>query len=305
MIPAMSDLPSQPVAEESAVGVIGGSGLYEIDGLTDLREVVLSTPFGDPSDAFMVGRLGDVRMVFLPRHGRGHRINPSEINYRANIWGMKRLGVDRILAIGAVGSLREEIPPGDFVAVDQFIDRTRHRSDTFFEGGVVAHVMFGDPVCPALRAVLRDSAAEAGVKVHDGGTYLCMEGPQFSTRAESNMYRELGAHVIGMTNLQEAKLAREAEICYATLAMSTDYDCWHEGHDDVTVEAILEVMGRNVGHAREAVRRAAPKAAALGPCACHTALETAILTAPAAISDEARLRLGLLLERPMASGGEG
>lgn len=281
-----------------AVGVIGGSGLYEIDGLTDVNEVTLSTPFGDPSDAFVTGTLDGVPMVFLPRHGRGHRISPSEINYRANIWGLKRLGVTRILGVGAVGSLKEEIPPGDFVAVDQFIDRTRHRADTFFEGGVVAHVMFGDPVCAGLRETLRDAARETGVTVHDGGTYLCMEGPQFSTRAESNMYRSFGAHVIGMTNLQEAKLAREAEICYATLAMSTDYDCWYEGHDDVTVEAILEVMGRNVGHARDAVRRAAPKAAALGPCSCHTALQSAILTSPEAITDEARLRLGLLLERP-------
>ena len=284
-------------ANEPAVGVIGGSGLYEIDGLTDVEEVTLSTPFGAPSDAFVTGTLEGVRMVFLPRHGRGHRISPSEINYRANVWGLKRLGVNRILGIGAVGSLREEIPPGDFVAVNQFLDRTRHRADTFFDRGVVAHVMFGDPVCGGLREVLRDAASETGVTVHDGGTYVCMEGPQFSTRAESNMYRSFGASVIGMTNLQEAKLAREAEICYATLAMSTDYDCWYEGHDDVTVDAILAVMRTNVEHAREAVRRAAPRAAALGECACHSALETAVLTAPEAISDEARLRLALLLER--------
>lgn len=292
---------SNSPAEEPSIGVIGGSGLYEIDGLTDIEEVALATPFGEPSDSFVVGRLGDVRMVFLPRHGRGHRISPSEINYRANIWGMKRLGVNRILGVGAVGSLREDIPPGDFVAVDQFIDRTRHRADTFFEGGVVAHVMFGDPVCASLRATLRDSATEAGPKVHDGGTYVCMEGPQFSTRAESQMYRGLGAHVIGMTNLQEAKLAREAEICYATLAMSTDYDCWYEGHDDVTVDAILAVMAKNVGFAREAVRLAAPRAHALGECGCHRSLETAILTSPGAISEEAHLRLGLLLERPLGS----
>jgi 5'-methylthioadenosine phosphorylase len=303
MIGPMPEQESEPQPE--AVGVIGGSGLYEIDGLTDIEEVVLSTPFGDPSDAFVTGTLEGTRMVFLPRHGRGHRINPSEINFRANVWGMKRLGVTRILGVGAVGSLREEIPPGDFVAVDQFIDRTRHRADTFFEGGVVAHVMFGDPVCPALRATLRDAAKEVGVNVHDGGTYVCMEGPQFSTRAESEMYRGLGAHVIGMTNLQEAKLARESEICYATLAMSTDYDCWYEDHDDVTVDAILEVMAKNVGHAREAVRIAAPRAAALGPCACHTALETAILTSPDAITEEARLRLGLLLERPLGARSEG
>lgn len=296
----MSNVTKSP-AEETSIGVIGGSGLYEIDGLTDIEEVVLATPFGDPSDAFVVGRLDGVRMVFLPRHGRGHKISPTEINYRANIWGMKRLGVNRILGVGAVGSLKEDIPPGDFVAVDQFIDRTRHRADTFFEGGVVAHVMFGDPVCSSLRGVLRDAAAESGVKVHDGGTYVCMEGPAFSTRAESLMYRGLGADVIGMTNLQEAKLAREAEICYATLAMSTDYDCWYEGHDDVTVDAILAVMAKNVGFAREAVRLAAPRAMALGECGCHKSLETAILTSRDAISDEARLRLGLLLERPLGS----
>lgn len=297
----MTASPATP-AETPAIGVIGGSGLYEIDGLTDVEEVLLSTPFGAPSDAYVTGNLDGVRMVFLPRHGRGHRISPSEINYRANIWGMKRLGVTRILGIGAVGSLKEEIPPGDFVAVDQFIDRTRHRADTFFDRGVVAHVMFGDPVCGSVRTILRDAATEAGTKVHDGGTYVCMEGPQFSTRAESEMYRSFGAHVIGMTNLQEAKLAREAEICYATLAMSTDYDCWYEGHDDVTVEAIIAVMTKNVGFAREAVRLAAPRAAALGECGCHTALQNAVMTAPDAISDEARLRLGLLLERPLGPG---
>ncbi|MEM9801628.1 MAG: S-methyl-5'-thioadenosine phosphorylase [Planctomycetota bacterium] len=284
-----------------AVGVIGGSGLYEIDGLNDIERVTLSTPFGAPSDSFVTGQLGDVRMVFLPRHGRGHRISPHEINFRANIWGMKRLGVTRLLGVGAVGSLREDIPPGDFVTVDQFIDRTRHRHDTFFEGGVVAHVMFADPVCSGLRGILRDAAREAGVVVHDGGTYLCMEGPPFSTRAESEWYRSMGAHVIGMTLLQEAKLALEAEICYAPLAMSTDFDCWHEGHDDVTVDAILEVMAKNVRHAREVVRLAAPRAAALESCAAETALDGAILTDPETISDEARLRLGLIIDRALGA----
>lgn len=288
---------ANPPAPTAAIGVIGGSGLYEMDGLENLDEVRLATPFGDPSDAYVTGDLQGVPMVFLPRHGRGHCLSPSEINYRANIWGMKSLGVTRILGVGAVGSLREDIPPGDFVAVDQFIDRTRHRADTFFEGGVVAHVMFGDPICEDLRVVLRDAAQEAGVKVHDGGTYVCMEGPQFSTRAESELYRSFGASVIGMTNLQEAKLAREAEISYATLAMATDYDCWYEGHDDVTVEAILEVMAKNVGHAREAIRIAAPRAAALPESPSQRSLETAILTAPEAIPDEARLRLGLLIDR--------
>lgn len=292
---------AHPSQSPPAVGVIGGSGLYEIDGLTDIEEIVLSTPFGDPSDAFVMGQLDGVRMVFLPRHGRGHRISPSEINFRANIWGMKSLGVTDVLGVGAVGSLSEDIPPGDFVAVDQFIDRTRHRADSFFEGGVVAHVMFGDPVCNDLRAVLRDAARETGVTVHDGGTYLCMEGPAFSTRAESMLYRSWGAHVIGMTNLQEAKLAREAELGYATLAMSTDFDCWHEGHDDVTVEAILEVMAKNVNNAREAVRIAAPRVAALGVRPCHSALENAILTRPEAIPDAARLRLGLIIDRALGA----
>lgn len=292
---------SLPIDLPPAVGVIGGSGLYEIDGLTDIQEVTLSTPFGDPSDAFVTGDLDGVPMVFLPRHGRGHRISPTEINYRANIWGLKRLGVRWIMGVGAVGSLNEDIPPGDFVAVDQFIDRTRHRQDTFFEGGVVAHVMFGDPVSEEVRTVLRDAAAETGVRVHDGGTYVCMEGPAFSTRAESKLYRSWGADVIGMTNLQEAKLAREAELCYATLAMSTDFDCWYEGHDDVTVEAILEVMAKNVGNAREAVRIAAPRVAALGECAAHRALDTAILTNPDAIPAEARLRLGLIIDRALSS----
>lgn len=282
---------------ELVVGVIGGSGLYDIEGITDLEEVSLSTPFGEPSDAFITGRLGDIRMVFLPRHGRGHRISPSEINYRANIWGMKKLGVSRILSISAVGSMREDVEPGQFVVIDQFVDRTRHRADTFFTGGVVAHVMFADPVSPSLRKVLLEACDEVGVKAHDGGTYLCMEGPQFSTRAESNTYRSWGVDVIGMTNLTEAKLAREAEICYATLAMSTDYDCWHDGHDDVTVEAILEVMHKNVSNARKVIAAAVPRIPAAGECECADALKTAILTAPDAITPEARERLGLFLER--------
>jgi len=282
---------------ELVVGVIGGSGLYDIEGITDLEEVSLSTPFGEPSDAFITGRLGDIRMVFLPRHGRGHRISPSEINYRANIWGMKKLGVSRILSISAVGSMREDVEPGQFVVIDQFVDRTRHRADTFFTGGVVAHVMFADPVSPSLRKVLLEACDEVRVKAHDGGTYLCMEGPQFSTRAESNTYRSWGVDVIGMTNLTEAKLAREAEICYATLAMSTDYDCWHDGHDDVTVEAILEVMHKNVSNARKVIAAAVPRIPAAGECECADALKTAILTAPDAITPEARERLGLFLER--------
>jgi 5'-methylthioadenosine phosphorylase len=280
---------------ETVVGVIGGSGLYEIQGLEFVREVELSTPFGAPSDAFVTGVLGGVKMAFLPRHGRGHRILPTEINFRANVWGMKKLGVTRIVSISAVGSMREDIAPGDFVAVDQFFDRTRHRHDTFFGGGVVAHVMFADPVCPEVRRALVETGRSLGLKMHDGGTYVNMEGPQFSTRAESRIYRSWGVDVIGMTNLQEARLAREAEICYATVAMATDYDCWHETHEDVTVEAILAVMARNVGNARRLVAATTPRIAGARACACGSALATAILTAPDRIPPEARERLDLLI----------
>jgi 5'-methylthioadenosine phosphorylase len=285
------------MSEQLVVGVIGGSGLYEIDGLTDVREVQLSTPFGAPSDAFIQGNLGGVPMVFLPRHGRGHRISPSEINFRANIWGLKKLGVTRILSISAVGSMREDVHPGDFVVIDQFIDRTRHRPDSFFTDGVVAHVMFADPVCGEVRKVFLDAARKIGVKAHDGGTYVNMEGPQFSTRAESKLYRSWGVDVIGMTNLQEAKLAREAEICYATLAMATDYDCWYEGHDDVTVEAILAVMHKNIGNARNVIKAAVPLFARQRGCRCGSALQFAIMTAKDKIAPEARLRLGLLIDK--------
>jgi 5'-methylthioadenosine phosphorylase len=285
------------MAEESVVGVIGGSGLYDIHGLTDVQEVRIATPFGSPSDAYVVGKLHGRKMVFLPRHGRGHRVLPSELNFRANIWGMKVLGVTRILSVSAVGSMREDIAPGDFVVVDQFFDRTRHRPDTFFGEGIVAHVMFADPVCPEVRATLVASARATGVKVHDGGTYLSMEGPQFSTRAESRIYRQWGVDVIGMTNLQEAKLAREAEICYATVAMATDYDCWHESHDDVSVEAVMATMAANVGHARDVIAHAAPRLPAVRSCGCGEALRHAILTARDAISPEARTRLGLLIDK--------
>jgi 5'-methylthioadenosine phosphorylase len=238
-------------------------------------------------------------MVFLPRHGRGHRISPSEINFRANIWGMKRLGVSRILSVSAVGSMREDIVPGEFVVIDQFFDRTRHRVDTFFQDGVVAHVMFADPVCSDLRQDLIAAGSKAGVKIHDGGTYVNMEGPQFSTRAESKIYRKWGVDVIGMTNLQEARLAREAEICYATVAMATDFDCWHEGHDDVTVEAVVAVMHKNVGNARQLIKLAAPllKSQADSACACGSALQFAIMTAKDQIPVEARQRLGLFIDK--------
>lgn len=282
---------------DEAVGVVGGSGLYDLPGLEDVREVELSTPFGAPSDAFVTGRLGGVRMVFLPRHGRGHRISPSEINFRANIWGLKKLGVTRILSISAVGSMRKDVKPGDFVVIDQFFDRTRHRADTFFEGGVVAHVMFADPVCPRLGETLLAAGRKLKLRMHDGGTYVNMEGPQFSTRAESKIYRKWGVDVIGMTNLQEAKLAREAEICYATVAMATDYDCWHDDHDDVTVEGILEVMRANIGNAKKLILAAVPRLAPQGDCPDGRALTHAIMTAKDRIPETARLRLGLLIDK--------
>jgi 5'-methylthioadenosine phosphorylase len=285
------------MSQEPAVGVIGGSGLYEIQGLESVKEIELSTPFGAPSDAFVTGVLEGTRMVFLPRHGRGHRISPTEINFRANLWGMKKLGVTRIVSVSAVGSMREEIAPGDFVLVDQFFDRTRHRQDTFFEDGVVAHVMFADPVCPEVRKTLLAAGKTLDLRVYDGGTYLNMEGPQFSTRAESRIYRTWGVDVIGMTNLQEARLAREAEICYATVAMATDYDCWHEGHEAVSVDAILAVMGKNVAHARALIAKVVPLLPRQRGCACGQALTNAILTAPDRIRPEARERLGLLLDR--------
>jgi len=279
------------------VGVIGGSGLYDMDGLEDVREVALATPFGAPSDAYITGTLDGVSMVFLPRHGRGHRINPSEINSRANMWGMKKLGVGRILSVSAVGSMREDIVPGQFVLIDQFIDRTRHRPDTFFEDGCVAHVMFADPICEELRQVLLTAASGIGVHVHDGGTYVNMEGPQFSTRAESKLYRTWGVDVIGMTNLQEARLAREAEISYATIAMATDYDCWHDDHEAVTVETVIATMQKNVEGAKRLIRAAAPHAAALQHTSCDDALRNAIMTAPDSISPEARIRLALFLDK--------
>lgn len=284
------------------VGVLGGSGLYEIEGLSEVREVELSTPFGAPSDAFVTGVLDGVRMVFLPRHGRGHRIAPSEINFRANIWGMKRLGVSRIVSVSAVGSMREDIEPGHFVLIDQFIDRTRHRPDTFFGEGIVAHVAFADPVCEPLRRILLEQARALGIRVHDGGTYLNMEGPQFSTRAESRLYRQWGVDVIGMTNLQEAKLALEAEIAYATIAMSTDYDCWHEEHDDVSVESVLFVMRSNVAHAKALIASAARAVSELGEVPADHALRGAIMTDPARISPQARQRLGLLVDRYLPAG---
>lgn len=279
------------------LGVIGGSGLYEMEGLQDVREERVHTPFGAPSDTLVVGRLGDVELVFLPRHGRGHRYLPTEVPYRANLWALKSLGCQWVLSVSAVGSLQEEVVPGDLVVVDQFIDRTRGRPNTFFGDGVVAHVQFGDPVCPVLRGMLLDAARTSDKTVHDGGTYVCMEGPAFSTRAESNLYRSWGCRVVGMTNIPEAKLAREAELSYATLALSTDYDCWYEGHDEVSVEAVVAVIRSNVAAAQGVIRALAERVAAYdGPDpAAWSALQYAMMTSPDRIGPEARARLDLLI----------
>ena len=285
------------MAEQARLGVIGGSGLYEMEGLEDVREVRVRTPFGQPSDSYVLGTLDGVPMAFLPRHGRGHRIQPSDLNFRANIWGMKKLGAEWIVGVSAVGSMKEAIKPGDIVAVDQFIDRTRHRHDTFFGDGIVVHVSFADPVGAALRESLVAAARDAGASVHPQGTYLCMEGPQFSTRAESLLYRSWGVDVIGMTNLQEAKLAREAEICYATIALATDYDCWHEEEEAVTADSILAVLHRNVEMARKIVKRLAPRRPMPRKCGCPDALGAAIITDRAKIPAAARRRLGLLLDK--------
>ena len=265
------------------IGVIGGSGVYEIDGLSDARWKKVATPFGEPSDELLFGALDGRPMVFLPRHGRGHRIPPTEINFRANIDALKRAGVTEIVSMSACGSFRDELNPGTFVIVDQFIDRTVNRTKTFFGTGLVAHVALGHPVCARLGDVLEEAAVGLGIKVVRGGTYLAMEGPQFSTLAESNLYRAWGCDVIGMTNMPEARLAREAEMCYATVAMVTDYDCWHPDHDHVTVDAIIAVLMSNADRARALIKEVAPK---LGgrqskcPHGCHTALDTAVITAP-------------------------
>jgi 5'-methylthioadenosine phosphorylase len=287
---------ARPMAEPT-LGVIGGSGLYELPGLTAVERVRVETPFGDPSDELVVGRLGGTRLVFLPRHGRGHRLLPSELPFRANLWALKHLGCEWIVAVSAVGSLREEIAPGHVVVPDQFIDRTHGRASTFFGRGIVAHVQFADPVCPVLSRALVEAARAEGATVHAGGTYVCMEGPQFSTRAESHLYRSWGAHVIGMTNLQEAKLAREAEICLATLALSTDYDCWNTAHGDVEIEAVLAVIAANVDLARRTIARLAGGLPERRGCPCPEALRGAIVTDRAAIPAAARRDLAPILGR--------
>jgi len=282
---------------EKTLGIIGGSGLYDLPGLEQRKEVVVETPFGPPSDAIVTGTLSGVRLAFLPRHGRGHRLAPHELPFRANVHAMKQLGMSAVVGISAVGSMREDVRPGDLVLVDQFIDRTRGRTaeSTFFGDGCVAHAHFADPVWEPLRQVALAAARAAGATVHDGGTYVCMEGPLFSTRAESRLYRSWGVHVIGMTNLQEAKLAREAEIAYTTIALVTDYDCWHESEADVDVAAVLEVLRQNADLARAVVVELARGIAAAPAISAAGSMQHAIITHRSAISADARRRLQLLI----------
>lgn len=283
--------------EAPAVAVIGGSGLYAMEGLKGAKEHRIRTPFGAPSGAVIVGLLDGVPVAFLARHGDGHRMSPSTINYRANIYALKSLGVSRVLSVSAVGSLKEAIAPGHVVVPDQFIDLTKRRPSTFFEDGIVAHVAFGEPVCTNLSEKLITSARSSDATVHAGGTYVCIEGPQFSTKSESRLYRQWGADVIGMTNMPEAKLAREAELCYATLALVTDYDCWHATEEAVTVETILATLHRNVELAQRILRTAIPSAAAMGACVCQHALDHAIVTDRKKISPSLKRRLALLTRR--------
>jgi len=279
------------------LGVIGGSGLYDMDGLTDVRWVKVRTPFGDPSDAYCMGRLGDRRIIFLPRHGRGHRLTPTELNYRANIWGLKKLGATAVISVSAVGSMKEEIRPLDVVIPDQFYDHTKRRISTFFGEGLVGHVGMAHPVCGELGDILETAARETGVRVHRGGTYICIEGPQFSTKGESEVYRRWGMSVIGMTNMPEAKLAREAELCYATLALVTDYDVWHEEHDAVSVEAVVANLMKNVGTAKEVLRRVIPLVPESCGQGCPDALKTAVITDARMFPPRVRRKLALLLDR--------
>jgi 5'-methylthioadenosine phosphorylase len=276
---------------QQMIGVIGGSGLYQMAGLEGVRRVEVKTPFGKPSDKLVRGRIGAVELVFLPRHGIGHRWLPTEVNFRANIFAMKKLGVERIISVSAVGSLSAEIAPGHLVVPDQFIDRTSQRPSTFFGRGIVAHVSLADPFCPDLSRLLTESASAAGATVHKGGTYVCIEGPQFSSRAESHLYRSWGAHVIGMTNLQEAKLAREAEICFGTLALATDYDCWNELAGVVEIEQVLTVLRQNVELAQKTIRRALASLGQSRACRCASALKDAIITEKSRIPRKLRADL--------------
>ena len=288
--------------ERVDIGIIGGSGLYEMEGFDDVREVKVTTPFGAPSDDLVVGTLEGKSVAFLPRHARGHRIFPHELNYQANVFAMKRLGVQWILSVSAVGSLKEQYAPLDMVVPDQFVDRTLQRRSTFFGRGLVAHVAFAHPFCPNLAKVMAGACAEAGASHHVGGSYVCIEGPQFSTRAESELYRSWGMDIIGMTNLQEARLAREAEICYATLAMITDYDCWHPEHDSFTAEQIIGNLGRNAATAK-AVLRAAVRQLPIGrECECESALKYALVTAPDLVPEKVKRELEPIVGRYMKQG---
>jgi len=281
--------------DEVKIGIIGGSGLYKVGGVTEIEEVKPDTPFGKPSDAIMLGNLEGTRVAFLPRHGKGHRISPSELPSKANIYALKSLGVERIISVGAVGSLNEEIKPQDLVIPDQLIDRTKGRDSTFFTNGIVAHIAFAEPFCPVLSRILFEAATKAGAKVHKGGTYLAMEGPQFSTQAESRLYRSWGADIVGMTALPEAKLAREAEICYARVAIVTDYDCWHPRYESVNTEIILTNLQTGVDTARKVLKLAIPNIPQERNCACAAALKNAIATSPEYISDRAKVDLALLI----------
>jgi 5'-methylthioadenosine phosphorylase len=282
------------------IGVIGGSGLYSMSGLTDTREIRLKTPFGEPSDAIVVGTLEAKPVAFLARHGRGHRLLPSELNFRANIYAMKLLGVQRIISVSAVGSLREDLRPGEFLVVDQFVDRTKGRHSTFFGNGIVAHVTFDKPTCPQLSSTLADACVSAAVPVHRKGTYVCMEGPQFSTVAEANFHRSNKWEVIGMTNVTEAKLAREAEICYATIAMITDYDCWHPQHDSVTVAQIIGTLDQNATNAQNVLREAVKTLPLNSTCKCGSSLKHAIITDPRVIPAQAKRNLSAILSKYLA-----
>jgi len=284
---------------QATIGVIGGSGLYRMEGMTDVEEVRVQTPFGDPSDAIAIGNVNGVSMAFLPRHGRGHRISPTDIPARANLWALKSLGVEYVISVSAVGSLREHIAPRDLVIPNQLFDRTKSRVNTFFEGGLVVHCTFAEPFCPILSKLLYDSASSLDdVKVHKGGTYVCMEGPLFSTKAESNAYRQWGMDIIGMTALPEAKLAREAELCYATIACATDYDCWRESEESVTVEMVMSNLGANIANAQrilQSVAHAIPSDRSSATCGCASALATSIITDPAVIPAEVKEKYKLLI----------
>ena len=287
---------------DTMVGVIGGSGLYEMEGLEEVQTVSLKTPFGDPSDSFIVGRLEGVKIAFLPRHGKGHRISPSSLNFRANIYGMKKLGVQCIIGVSAVGSMKESIRPGDMVIPNQMIDRTVGRPSTFFSEGIVGHIGFADPFCPVLGQILYEAGKEAGATVQKNGTYLCMEGPQFSTRAESKLYRSWGVDVIGMTNLPEAKLAREAEICYATIAFATDYDCWHEAEGDVSIGEILRILALSAKTAKRTIRHAVRRLPDQRTCICSTALQHALITDKTMISEKTKKDLGPIIGKYIKNG---